>query len=63
MAKKMKWFDWLAIVLLIAGGLNWGTIAFFSWNFVELVFGSVANWVYGVVGLASVYSVYGLAKK
>ena len=60
----MKWYDWLAIVLLIVGGLNWGLIGFFNWNLVQAVFGykMLANIIYALVGLSAVYSIYALYK-
>jgi uncharacterized membrane protein YuzA (DUF378 family) len=33
--KKMSSLDWTAVVLLIAGGINWGLIGLLKFNFVE----------------------------
>ena len=45
-----------ACVLLFIGGINWGLIGLFGWNFVSEIFGSV-NWleraIYILVGLAA----------
>lgn len=54
---KMKWFDWILVVLLLAGGLNWGSIAFFGYDFVAQLFGMAAMFVKGLVGVASVGSI------
>ena len=53
--------DWIATVLLIVGGLNWGTIGFFDTNIVALLVGDMttaARIIYGLVGLAALYSIY-----
>lgn len=60
MAKK-KSYDWLAIILLIVGGLNWGLVGLFNgFNLVEKVlpWAIVQKIVYVVVGLAAVYMIY-----
>ena len=57
---KMKALDNIAFWLLVVGGLNWGLVTL-NVNLVELIFGSlpmVANIVYGLVGIAGVYSLY-----
>ena len=62
---KMKVWDWIAIVLVIVGALNWGLVAF-NFNFVDWLFGvrsTLATIVYAVVGLAGVFSIYSLWKK
>lgn len=65
MAKKMKWYEWTALTLLIVGGLTWGTIGLFGFNLVNFVFGSWAwleRTVYGLVGLSAGYSIWTFAK-
>ncbi len=56
------WYDWLAIVLLLVGGLNWGLIgAFNGFNLVKALFGSwpwVMSLVYILVGLSALYMAY-----
>jgi len=59
---------WVAFVLLIVGGFNWGLYGLFSgFDLVDAVFGSIAflaQIVYVLVGLAAVYMlVYKLTKK
>ena len=58
MAEKM-WYDWLAYVLLVVGGLNWG-LAVFDFNLVSTLVGTgtVAKVVYGLVGLSALYVIY-----
>lgn len=56
--KKMNTLDWIAIVLVIIGGLNWGLVGFFQYDLVAKIFGdmsTVARVVYDLVGLAALY--------
>lgn len=53
--------DYVAIVLVIIGGLNWGLVGFFDFNLVHAIFSAVpvvARIIYAVVGLASLYLIY-----
>jgi uncharacterized membrane protein YuzA (DUF378 family) len=62
---KMNTIDWIALVLLIVGGLNWGLVGAFGFNLVSTLFGSIAwlmNTVYILVGLSAVYTIYTLSK-
>ena len=52
--------DWIALILVIVGAINWG-LAVFNLNLVNLIFGSLAwleKTVYGLVGLAGLYTIY-----
>jgi len=54
----MKFADILAAVLTLAGGLNWGLIAFCGCDVIELSFGfqsEATRIAYGVVGVAALY--------
>lgn len=54
--KNMKWLHMTAYMLLWAGGLNWGLVGLFNFNLVESLLGmSMANFVYILVGLSTVY--------
>ena len=60
----MKKLDVLAAVLLIVGGLNWGLVAIAEFDLVAAIFGldfgetnAATRVVYGLVGLAAVYSI------
>ena len=51
--KNVKFIAWL---LVIIGGLNWGLIGFFQFNLITEIFGAmstVARIVYALVGLSS----------
>jgi uncharacterized membrane protein YuzA (DUF378 family) len=59
--KIMRIINTIALVLLIVGGLNWGLMALFDLDIVAALFGVdtvLTNIVYGLVGLAAVYSIF-----
>lgn len=62
---KMGTLDWIALVLVIIGGLNWGLVGLFNWNLVEAILGVnvVANIVYVLVGLSALWMIYMASKK
>ncbi|MBP6930099.1 DUF378 domain-containing protein [Patescibacteria group bacterium] len=57
--QKLGTVDWLVLVLVIVGGLNWGLVGFFQFDLVAWIFGDAANVlariVYALVGLSAVY--------
>ncbi len=50
-----------ALILVIIGALNWGSISLFQFDFVAAIFGGQAallsRIVYGLVGLAGLYCI------
>jgi uncharacterized protein len=63
MAKNI--LDWIALILLIVGGLNWGLVGIADWNLVTAIFGSVeilVTIIYALVGVAALYTIYFLFK-
>ncbi len=57
--------DWIAIVLVIIGAVNWGLVGLFGWDLVQMVLGSIpilAKIVYVLVGLSGLYLIYFLRK-
>lgn len=57
--------DWIALVVLLIGGLNWGLVGVFNYDVVAALFGTqtpVSRVIYVVVGLAALYSIYTSAK-
>lgn len=56
----MKYINFLALTVLIVGGLNWGLIGLFNFDLVATLFGGATSWlsrtVYTLVGLSAVYS-------
>lgn len=54
----MNALDWLAVVLVVVGAVNWGLVGAFEFDLVDKILGQweiVANIVYIVVGLAGIY--------
>lgn len=53
----MKWLDFVASVLVIVGGLNWGLVGFFDFNLVSALFGGLGltKLVYGLVALSAIW--------
>lgn len=53
--------DTTALILVIIGALNWGLIALFKLDLVASLFGGshtfLSRLVYGLVGLAGLYSI------
>lgn len=53
--------DWVALVLVVVGGLNWGLVGALQYNLVASLLGA-GSWparvVYLAVGLASLYVLY-----
>ena len=50
--KKLGGLDWLALILVIVGGLNWGLVSLLNWNLVDTLFGAMSTLsqiVYGLV--------------
>jgi uncharacterized membrane protein YuzA (DUF378 family) len=56
--KTLNALDWTALVLLIIGGINWGLIGFFGLDLVAAIFGTIAPFIYALVGLAALYVVF-----
>jgi uncharacterized membrane protein YuzA (DUF378 family) len=57
--------DWVAMVLMIIGGLNWGLVGAADFDLVALLFGEMtlaARAVYILVGLAALYGLYVISK-
>lgn len=56
---------WVAMGLLIVGGINWGLIGFFGFDLVAAIFGPmsvVSRIVYALVGLSAIYTIFSCAK-
>ncbi|HEY1063706.1 MAG TPA: DUF378 domain-containing protein [Candidatus Saccharimonadales bacterium] len=62
---KLNSVDWIAYVLTIVGGLNWGLVGAFEFNLVDELFGegsTLSRIVYVLVGLSALYLVYTATK-
>jgi len=56
---KLRGVDFVAVLLVVIGGLNWGLVGLFKFDLVQAILGGVpilARLVYIVVGLAAVYT-------
>ncbi len=58
---RMSAMDWIAMALMIIGGINWGLVGLFDVNLVATLFGEqtlISRVIYAAVGLAALYSLY-----
>lgn len=58
--KQMNVWDWVAMVILVVGGLNWGLIGLFNFDLVAAIFGEltvISRVLYTIVGAAAVYMI------
>lgn len=59
-ASRMNAVDWIALVLMIVGGVNWGLVGLFNIDLVASIFGQMttaSRIVYALVGLAALYGI------
>jgi len=67
MKDVIKWIAWIIVVI---GGLNWGLVGLFNYDIIAMMFGAgslAANITYDIVGLAAVvliiYKIMRMGKK
>ena len=56
--QKPNVLDWIVLIIVVVGGLNWGLVGMFDFNLVATLLGdaSIASRaVYSLVGLAAIY--------
>lgn len=56
----MKVLDYIALILIIIGALNWGLIGFFGFDLIAFIFGSmsvISRIIYAVVGICGLYGI------
>ncbi|MRR11033.1 DUF378 domain-containing protein [bacterium] len=55
----MNALDWIALTLLVIGGINWGLVGLFEFDLVATIFGGsdsiLARIVYIAVGVSAVF--------
>ena len=59
--RRLTTLDWIAIILVIVGGLNWLLVGLFSFDLVTAIFGELtllSRIIYILVGLAALYMIY-----
>jgi len=57
---KLNWLEWIAVILVIVGSINWG-LAALNWNLVDAIFGvggTVSQVIYILVGLSGIYMIF-----
>ena len=61
----MNVLDWIAFVLVMIGGLNWGLYGLFKLDLVQMIAGAglVADIIYTLVGIAAVYMIVAMIVK
>ena len=55
---RLGTLEWIALILVIIGGINWGLIGLFNFNLVDFLFGTMSTLsriVYSLVGLSAIY--------
>lgn len=55
----MKTLDYISLILVAIGAINWGLIGFFDFDLVRMIFGDMtlmSRIIYALVGLAGLYS-------
>ncbi len=63
--KKLSVIDWIAMILIVVGGLNWLLFGAFRFDLVAAIFGgfsAIARVVYILVGLSALYILFNLGK-
>ena len=57
----MKIIDKIALVLIVIGALNWGSVGFFGFDCVAFLFGgqmgTISRIIYALVGLAGLWCI------
>lgn len=56
----MNIIDWVALIVLAVGGLNWGLVGLIEYDLVASIFGdmsTISRAVYVLVGASAVYMV------
>ncbi|MHB1296834.1 MAG: DUF378 domain-containing protein [Anaerolineae bacterium] len=59
--RRVTGLDWVALILLIIGGLNWLLVGLFSFDLVAAIFGELSvlsRIIYILVGLAALYTIW-----
>lgn len=56
----MKVIDFIAMVLILIGGLNWGLVGFFDFDLVTAIFdkgSAISRLIFALVGLSALYKI------
>ncbi len=58
---KLNKAGWMALIVLMVGGLNWGLVGFFDFDLVAVMFGDMTRLsriMYCLVGVAALYTIF-----
>lgn len=56
----MKALDYVVLVLVIIGAINWGLVGFFRFDLVQAIFGNmsmISRIIYGIIGICGLYAI------
>lgn len=56
--KNLSALDWIALVLVVVGALNWGLVGLFEFDLVATIFGDMSilsRLVYVLVGISAIF--------
>lgn len=59
--EKLNAWDWIGLILIIIGALNWGLVGIFNYNLVDAIFGQLTFWsrtIYILVAISAIYIAY-----
>ena len=57
--RELNLYGWIALVIVIIGGINWGLVGLFNVNIISGIFGHLlGRLIFIVVGVAAVYLCY-----
>ena len=59
-----KTLMWIALILVIIGGLNWGLVGFFNFDVIASLFGTmstISKIIYDLVGIAAIVMIFNAA--
>lgn len=57
---------WVALILVVVGGINWGLVGLFDYNIVNVLFGSIAlleTTIYVLIALSAVWILFAEFKR
>lgn len=66
MARAYDTLYWIALILVVIGGLNWGLVGLLNYNVVDAIFGAnsvLSSAIYILVGLAALYLIVAAAMR
>ena len=55
----MRVLDFIALLLVVIGAVNWGLIGFFQYDLVSIIFGPasvITRIIFALVGIAGIYA-------